>query len=116
MKQFFHYWAHLILTIILFPFVSYFTGYFFTYLLNHFSRYEIYQKDVFIVQISLFVTIIILVMFHGLNESFQAIKKDLTTTYGSLENFQKDSKKDWKQFFIGLPVGMLLTFFIWYIS
>lgn len=46
---------------------------------------------------------------HALNESWQAVDSKLIDKYGSLENFQKDSRSDWEAAFWGWIVGVILS-------
>lgn len=49
-------------------------------------------------------------MLQGVNESWQAISKDLIKNYKSLKNFQTNSKDDWKWFIMGWLAGSFLGF------
>jgi len=44
------------------------------------------------------------------NENLQFISKNLIKNYGSLKNAQKNSKNDWKWFFVGFFAGIFLGF------
>ena len=46
------------------------------------------------------------------NESKQAIDPKLVKKYGSLENFQNNSKKDWKYFWYGTLSGWVIPIII----
>lgn len=53
------------------------------------------------------------VLLQGVNESFQAIDNKLIKKYGSLENFQKNSKRDWKYTLLGLFLSLLINSLIY---
>lgn len=52
---------------------------------------------------------VLLTFLQALNEAFQAIDPKLGEKYGSYENFQINSKRDWKYFGIGLFAGCVLA-------
>jgi len=49
-----------------------------------------------------------LITLQAMNESFQSMRDDIPDTYGSYEAFQKNSKRDWVYFFIGLTLGFVV--------
>jgi len=50
-------------------------------------------------------TSLVMWMLQGVNESWQAISKDLIKNYKSLKNFQTNSRDDWKWFIVGWIAG-----------
>jgi len=47
-------------------------------------------------------------LLQSLNESMQAISSTLLKDYGSLKNFQANSRRDWKYWMLGTFVGALI--------
>jgi hypothetical protein len=51
------------------------------------------------------------ILLHGLNELYQRFTWQ--GKYQNKEHFKKDSKKDWKQFLIGMFIIVPVTTLIW---
>jgi uncharacterized membrane protein len=53
--------------------------------------------------------VVVLTLLQYVNELIQS-KGDVVKEYGSVENFEKNSKKDWGWFIIGSVIGGFLSF------
>jgi hypothetical protein len=51
----------------------------------------------------------ILTLLQAMNEAFQAIDPKVSEKYENFEAFQKNSKLDWKLYFLGLFLGMIIS-------
>jgi len=59
------------------------------------------------------VSVLFVLALQGTNESVQALDDELVQKYGSYENFQKNSRDDWKWFVLGVGIGsVLIGFFL----
>lgn len=52
---------------------------------------------------------LITILLQALNEAIQAIDPQLVKKYGSLKNFQINSRKDWRYFMLGLLVSWIVS-------
>jgi len=53
--------------------------------------------------------IFVALLLQSLNEAVQAIDPEVEKQYGSWQNFQKNSKRDWKYFLMGIITGQILS-------
>ncbi len=60
----------------------------------------------FLLSVAIAATVVL--VLQGMNESFQANSKTVIQDYGSWENFQKNSKDDWKWTVIGMFAGLFI--------
>jgi len=60
-------------------------------------------------RLTLVVSIFIIMFLQAMNEAMEAISPKLIKNYGSLKNFQANSRKDWRMVIIGTVVGLVLV-------
>ena len=56
-----------------------------------------------------FGSVLIALTLQACNEARQAVDRDLLLKYGSFENFQADSRDDWRLFVLGVGIATVMV-------